>query len=64
MDKTRHLIDDKGFDLFERASYGKGCEIQPFIHDHNHGQKCELCGVVEKIFEISNFPSHQLFMIN
>lgn len=43
MDKSRHMIEDKGFDLFERASYGKGCEIQPFIHDHNHGQKCELC---------------------
>ena len=44
MDKDRHLIGDKGFDVFERASYGKGCEIQPFEHDHNHDQKreCQL----------------------
>jgi len=41
MDKNRHLIEDQGFDVFERASFGKGCEIQPFIHDHSHGQKCE-----------------------
>lgn len=41
MDKDRHLIEDKGFDVFERASYGKGCEIQPLNHehDHNHGEK-------------------------
>lgn len=41
MDKDRHLIEDKGFDIFERASYGKGCEIQPLNHehDHNHGEK-------------------------
>lgn len=29
------MIHDKGFDVFERASYGKGCEIQPFTHDHD-----------------------------
>lgn len=43
MDKDRHLINDKGFDVFERASYGKGCEIKPFEHDHeSHGQKREF----------------------
>lgn len=42
MDKNRHLIEDQGFDVFERASFGKGCEIQPFIHDHSHGNKCKL----------------------
>ena len=28
MDKDRHLIDDQSFDVFERASYGYGCEIE------------------------------------
>jgi PAN domain len=45
MDKNRHLIEDQGFDVFERASFGKGCEIQPFIHDHSHGQKCECISI-------------------
>ncbi|CRL04014.1 CLUMA_CG017132, isoform A [Clunio marinus] len=35
MNKDRHLIHDKGFDVFERASYGKGCEIQNFEHEHD-----------------------------
>lgn len=43
MDKDRHLISDKGFDVFERASYGKGCEVKPFDHDHeSHNQKRKL----------------------
>lgn len=39
MDHDRHLISDDGFDVFERASYGRGCEIVP--HEHNHqNPKC------------------------
>lgn len=38
MDKDRHLINDNAFDVFERASYGHGCEIQP-INDDKH-KKC------------------------
>lgn len=41
MDKDRHLIPDKTFDVFERASYGQGCEIQP-ITDEKHQKKCEI----------------------
>ncbi|KAL7029998.1 hypothetical protein ACKWTF_006468 [Chironomus riparius] len=40
MDHDRHLIPDDGFDVFERASYGRGCEIVP--HEHNH-QNPKLC---------------------
>lgn len=39
MDKDRHLILDPAFDVFERASYGRGCEIQPIIDDKH--KKCE-----------------------
>lgn len=40
MDHDRHLIPDDGFDVFERASYGRGCEIVP--HEHNHqNPKCK-----------------------
>lgn len=39
MDKERHLILDAAFDIFERASYGHGCEIQPIV-DEKH-KKCE-----------------------
>lgn len=52
MDKNRHLIDDKGFDVFERASYGKGCEIQPFEHDHDahdKNQKCKLDWIAQQL---------------
>lgn len=44
MDKDRHLISDKGFDLFERASYGKGCEVPPFDHnqDNHKNPKCKF----------------------
>lgn len=36
MEKERHLIDDASFDVFERASYGYGCEIeQKEIDDKN-----------------------------
>lgn len=40
MDKERHLVLDPGFDIFERASYGRGCEIQPIIDDKH--KKCGL----------------------
>lgn len=40
MDKDRHLIHDNAFDVYERASYGHGCEIQP-ITDDKH-KKCEF----------------------
>lgn len=39
MDKDRHLIHDSAFDVYERASYGHGCEIQP-ITDDKH-KKCK-----------------------
>ncbi|KAI9582521.1 hypothetical protein GQX74_009908 [Glossina fuscipes] len=38
MDKERHLILDTAFDIFERASYGHGCEIQPIV-DNKHNKK-------------------------
>lgn len=38
MDKERHLVPDISFDVFERASYGLGCEIQPIV-DEKHN-KC------------------------
>ncbi|XP_037050767.1 uncharacterized protein LOC119084803 [Bradysia coprophila] len=41
MDKERHLILDTAFDIFERASYGRGCEIQPIIDD-KHKKLCYL----------------------
>lgn len=40
MDKDRHLIHDTAFDVYERASYGHGCEIQP-ITDDKH-KKCKF----------------------
>lgn len=40
MDKDRHLIHDSAFDVYERASYGHGCEIQP-ITDDKH-KKCKI----------------------
>lgn len=39
MDKGRHLIPDDAFEVYERASYGHGCEIQP-IADEKH-KKCK-----------------------
>lgn len=40
MDKDRHLIPDPSFDVYERASYGHGCEIKPPIDDkHNKKRK-------------------------
>lgn len=40
MDKDRHLIVDKSFDVFERASYGQGCEVQP-INEQDKANKCK-----------------------
>lgn len=37
MDTSHHLIHDTAFDVYERASYGRGCEIQP-ISDDKHKQ--------------------------
>ncbi|XP_065081067.1 uncharacterized protein LOC135703711 [Ochlerotatus camptorhynchus] len=42
MDKDRHLVFDEGFDVFERASYGQGCEIQPIIDDKHAKKFCYL----------------------
>jgi len=39
MDKERHFVTDTSFDIFERASYGNGCEIQPIVDDKN--KKCK-----------------------
>lgn len=38
MDKNQHLVHDTAFDVYERASYGHGCEIHP-ITDNKH-KKC------------------------
>jgi len=46
MDKVRHLILDEAFDIFERASYGHGCEIQPIV-DEKH----KKCKYNQKYFE-------------
>uniref|UniRef100_A0AAG5DRB9 Apple domain-containing protein n=1 Tax=Anopheles atroparvus TaxID=41427 RepID=A0AAG5DRB9_ANOAO len=42
MDKDRHLVPDETFDVFERASYGQGCEIQPIIDDKHNKKFCYL----------------------
>ncbi|XP_053691927.1 uncharacterized protein LOC128740411 [Sabethes cyaneus] len=42
MDRDRHLVFDEGFDVFERASYGQGCEIQPIIDDKHQKKFCYL----------------------
>ncbi|XP_053673472.1 uncharacterized protein LOC128723731 [Anopheles nili] len=42
MDKDRHLVPDESFDVFERASYGQGCEIQPIIDDKHNKKFCYL----------------------
>ncbi|XP_050078960.1 uncharacterized protein LOC126565793 [Anopheles maculipalpis] len=42
MDKDRHLLPDESFDVFERASYGQGCEIQPIIDDKHNKKFCYL----------------------
>ncbi|XP_061512208.1 uncharacterized protein LOC1279963 [Anopheles gambiae] len=42
MDKDRHLVPDESFDVFERASYGQGCEIQPIIDDKHSKKFCYL----------------------
>ncbi len=39
MDKDRHLIPDKQFDIFERASYGHGCEIGAAPSDDTKNSK-------------------------
>lgn len=39
MDKDRHLIHDNTFDVYERASYGHGCEIQPITDDKHKKRK-------------------------
>ncbi len=43
MDKDRHLILDQAFDVFERASYGRGCEIQPIVDDKHKKCRCGPC---------------------
>lgn len=40
MDKDRHLVHDSAFDVYERASYGHGCEIQPIVDDKH--KKCNV----------------------
>uniref|UniRef100_A0A336MGD3 CSON001081 protein n=1 Tax=Culicoides sonorensis TaxID=179676 RepID=A0A336MGD3_CULSO len=41
MDQKRHMIPDPSFDVYERASYGHGCEIRPMNDDK--GNKNKLC---------------------
>lgn len=38
MDKMRHLVPDQSFNIYERASYGHGCELQP-INDPKHQKR-------------------------
>jgi len=49
MDKERHLILDAAFDIFERASYGHGCEIQPIV-DEKHKKR----GLFRTVFLCQN----------
>lgn len=49
MDTSHHLIHDNAFDVYERASYGRGCEIQP-ISDEKHKQ-CKTLIDVEVILK-------------
>lgn len=32
LDPRRQLVDDLGYELYERGSYGHGCEINNYIH--------------------------------
>ncbi|GAB0088372.1 uncharacterized protein DMENIID0001_027770 [Sergentomyia squamirostris] len=41
IDKDRHLVADPSFDIYERASYGHGCELQPIV-DEKHQKLCYL----------------------
>ncbi|XP_055680028.1 uncharacterized protein LOC129788061 isoform X2 [Lutzomyia longipalpis] len=41
IDKDRHLVADPTFDIYERASYGHGCELQPIV-DEKHQKLCYL----------------------
>lgn len=50
MDKERHLIQDNAFEVYERASYGHGCEIQQ-ITDDKH-KKCKLAIVANFTMQI------------
>lgn len=43
MDKDRHLIHDSAFDVYERASYGHGCEIQPITDDKHKKRNLMKC---------------------
>jgi len=44
LDPRRQLVDDLGYELYERGSYGHGCEINRYIpypekqyeYDHRH----------------------------
>lgn len=55
MDKERHLVPDISFDVFERASYGLGCEIQPIV-DEKHN-KCKIPNFsLQPVIEICFFP--------
>ena len=57
MDKDRHLIGDKSFDVFERASYGQGCEVQP-INEHDKANKCKK--LINSLFYNNLYP---LFLV-
>lgn len=41
MDKARHMMPDPSFDIYERASYGHGCEIRPITDDKGNKNKCK-----------------------
>lgn len=53
MDKDRHLINDNAFDVFERASYGHGCEIQP-ISDDKHKKRMKRIRMPHQMFRHNN----------
>lgn len=47
MDKIRHLVPDQAFNIYERASYGHGCELQP-INDPKHQKRKKM--IVDILF--------------
>ncbi|XP_063697632.1 uncharacterized protein LOC134828584 [Culicoides brevitarsis] len=42
MDQKRHMMPDPSFDIYERASYGHGCEIRPMTDDKANKKLCYL----------------------
>lgn len=60
MDKERHLVPDISFDVFERASYGLGCEIQPIV-DEKHNKRIRTQHFFSQDKILNTYHSSMLF---